>query len=182
MDAAAEVWAIPRSKADVAQSGPPVRELKTRRNALKRDRRAVAGPPNEEEAVRAFALEEVGGPGSLVDVPVPEPGEGQVRIRVAAAGVNPFDNAVMQGYLKDRMEHRFPLIPGMDASGTVEALGEGVTDWSIGNEVFGYGPHDGPCRIRVRRRRRRRDRCDGRSRELPRAARCHARRPSPRDL
>jgi NADPH:quinone reductase-like Zn-dependent oxidoreductase len=91
----------------------------------------------KEEAVRAFALEELGAPGSVVDVPVPEPAEGQVRIRVAAAGLNPFDNAVIQGYLKDRMEHRFPLIPGADASGTVEAIGEGVTDWAVGDEVFG---------------------------------------------
>ena len=76
-------------------------------------------------------------PGSVVEVPVPEPAEGQVRIRVAAAGLNPFDNAVIQGYLKDQMEHRFPLIPGMDASGTVDALGEGVIELAIGDEVFG---------------------------------------------
>ena len=91
----------------------------------------------KEEAMRAFALEELGAAGSVVEVPVPEPAEGQVRIRVAAAGLNPFDNAVIQGYLKDHMEHRFPLIPGADASGTVEALGNGVTDWAIGDEVFG---------------------------------------------
>jgi NADPH:quinone reductase len=87
--------------------------------------------------MRAFAFEELGGPGSIVEVPVPDPAEGQVRIRVAAAGLNPFDNAVVQGYLKDQMEHRFPLIPSADASGTVEALGDGVTDLSIGDEVFG---------------------------------------------
>jgi len=87
--------------------------------------------------MRAFALEELGGLGSVVEVPVPERTEGQVRIRVAAAGLNPFDNAVIQGYLKDQMEHIFPLIPGMDASGTVEALGDGVTEWAIGDEVFG---------------------------------------------
>jgi NADPH:quinone reductase len=87
--------------------------------------------------MRAFALEELGAPGSIVEVPVPEPAEGQVRIRVAAAGLNPFDNAVVQGYLKDQMEHRFPLIPGADASGTVDALGDGVTGWSIGDDVFG---------------------------------------------
>ena len=87
--------------------------------------------------MRAFALQELGRPGSLIDVSEPEPAEGQVRIRVAAAGLNPFDNAVMQGYLKDQMEHRFPLIPGMDASGTVDALGEGVIELAIGDEVFG---------------------------------------------
>jgi NADPH2:quinone reductase len=87
--------------------------------------------------VKAFDIEELGHPGSVHDLPVPEPAEGQVRIRVAAAGLNPFDNAVVQGYLKDRMEHRFPLVPGMDASGTVEALGSGVDGLKVGDEVFG---------------------------------------------
>lgn len=87
--------------------------------------------------MRAFALEELGAPGSVVEVPVPEPAEGQVRIRVAAAGLNPYDSAVIQGYLKDHMEHRFPLIPGMDAAGTVDALGEGVIELAVGDEVFG---------------------------------------------
>ena len=57
--------------------------------------------------MKAFAIDELGRRGSLHDLPDPEPAEGQVRIRVAAAGVNPFDNAVLQGFLKDRMEHRF---------------------------------------------------------------------------
>lgn len=87
--------------------------------------------------MRAFALEELGAPSSIVEIPVPGPAEGQVRIRVAAAGLNPFDNAVIQGYVKDQMEHRFPLVPGADASGTVDALGEGVTGWSVGDDVFG---------------------------------------------
>jgi len=87
--------------------------------------------------MKAFAVDDLGEPGSVRDVPTPEPGQGHVRIRVAAAGLNPFDIAVMQGYLKDRMEHRFPLVPGMDASGTVEATGPGTTTWSVGDEVFG---------------------------------------------
>jgi NADPH2:quinone reductase len=98
---------------------------------------SVSDRKEKEEAMRAFAIEELGTPGSVIEVPVPEPAEGQVRIRVAAAGLNPFDNAVIQGYLKDQMEHRFPLIPGADASGTVEALGEGVIELAIGDEVFG---------------------------------------------
>src|SRR5207247_1439012 len=87
--------------------------------------------------MKAFAIEGFGQPGSLHDVAVPEPGEGQVRVRVIAAGLNPFDHAVVQGYLKDRMEHRFPLVRGMDGSGTGEAVGPGVSDWSVGDEVFG---------------------------------------------
>jgi NADPH:quinone reductase-like Zn-dependent oxidoreductase len=87
--------------------------------------------------MKAFAIDEFGLPGSLHELPVPEPAEGQVRVRVAVAGLNPFDNAVVQGYLKDRMEHRFPLVPGMDGSGTVDAVGSGVSNWSVGDEVFG---------------------------------------------
>src|SRR5437867_13273443 len=87
--------------------------------------------------MRAFAIDELGQPGSIHEVPVPEPVQGLVRIRVAAAGLNPFDGFVVHGYMKNRMEHRFPLIPGADASGTVEAVGEGVTALAIGDEVFG---------------------------------------------
>ena len=87
--------------------------------------------------MKAFALDEFGAPGAVRDLPDPEPGEGQVRIRVAAVGLNPFDNWVLQGALKDQMEHRFPLIPGSDASGTIAAVGPGVTGYAVGDDVFG---------------------------------------------
>jgi NADPH:quinone reductase-like Zn-dependent oxidoreductase len=87
--------------------------------------------------MRAFALDAFGETGSIREVPDLEPGEGQVSIRVAAAGLNPFDNWVLQGALKDDMEHRFPLIPGGDASGTVDAVGPGVIEYVVGDEVFG---------------------------------------------
>jgi NADPH:quinone reductase len=44
---------------------------------------------------------------------------------------------VMQGYMKDHMEHRFPLVPGMDASGTVDSVGDGVEGYAVGDDVFG---------------------------------------------
>jgi NADPH:quinone reductase len=87
--------------------------------------------------MRAFGFDAFGEQGSVRDLPVPDPAEGQLRLRVAVAGLNPFDVAVVQGALKDHMEHRFPLVPGMDASGTVEALGEGVEGYAVGDEVFG---------------------------------------------
>jgi NADPH:quinone reductase len=87
--------------------------------------------------MKAFVIDELGQPGSVRDIPTPEPAAGEVRIRVAAAGVNPFDSAVIQGYLKDQMEHRFPLVPGMDASGTIDVIGEDVSDLKVGDEVFG---------------------------------------------
>jgi NADPH:quinone reductase-like Zn-dependent oxidoreductase len=101
------------------------------------DQAVCPGNDREEGFVKAFAIDEFGGPGSIHEVPVPEPAEGQVLVRVAAAGVNPFDNAVLQGYLKDHMEHRFPLVPGMDAAGTVDAVGEGVDALAVGDRVFG---------------------------------------------
>ncbi len=87
--------------------------------------------------MKAFAFDGFGEQGSVRDLPVPDPAEGQLRLRITVAGANPFDMAVVQGYLKDHMEHRFPLVPGMDGSGTVEALGEGVEGFAVGDEVFG---------------------------------------------
>jgi NADPH:quinone reductase-like Zn-dependent oxidoreductase len=87
--------------------------------------------------MRAFAIDAFGEPGSIHDLPDPEPAEKEVRVRVAAASINPFDNVVLKGYLKDRMEHRFPLIPCGDLAGTVDALGAGVEGFAVGDSVFG---------------------------------------------
>ena len=87
--------------------------------------------------MKAYAIDTFGEPGSVRELPVPEPEEGRLRLRVAVAGLNPFDVAVLQGYLQDRMEHRFPLIPGMDAAGTVDALGDGVEGFALGDRVLG---------------------------------------------
>lgn len=87
--------------------------------------------------MRAYATEGFGQPGSVRDLPVPEPEPGEIRIQVAAAGMNPVDNAVLQGYMKDMAEHRFPLVPGVDASGTIDAVGEDVEGWKVGDSVFG---------------------------------------------
>jgi NADPH:quinone reductase-like Zn-dependent oxidoreductase len=88
--------------------------------------------------MQAFALDEVGKPGSLRELPTPQPQDGQVLVRVHAAGVNPFDVWVTQGYVVGLMEHRFPLIPGVDAAGVVEAVGDKAGDLAVGDEVFGF--------------------------------------------
>src|SRR2546430_10940881 len=87
--------------------------------------------------MRAFALDDFGQSGLIHDLPDPEPAENEVRVRVTAASINPFDNAVLQGYLKGRMEHRFPLVPCGDLAGTVDALGAGVDGVAIGHSGFG---------------------------------------------
>jgi putative PIG3 family NAD(P)H quinone oxidoreductase len=69
----------------------------------------------------------------LAEVPDPEPAAGEVRIRVAAAGVNRADIMQRRGFY-DPPPGTSPF-PGLEASGTVDAVGEGVTDWAVGDEV-----------------------------------------------
>src|SRR5271157_960875 len=87
--------------------------------------------------MRAFIVSEFGNPGSVGERPKPEPIEGQILVRVKAAGVNAMDPIFRAGYAKDFMEHRFPLTPGLDYAGTVEAVGPGVAGIAVGDEVFG---------------------------------------------
>lgn len=90
--------------------------------------------------MRAFAIDSFGEQGSVRDVPAPEPEAGEVLVRVRAAGVNAVDPWVTKGSLKDMMEHRFPLIPGVEASGVVEQVGDGVAGYATGDEVYGVSP------------------------------------------
>lgn len=71
----------------------------------------------------------------LRQVVLPQPGPGQVRLRVKAASVNYPDILMCQG--KYQFKPDLPFTPGMDMAGRVEALGEGVTDWAIGDDVVG---------------------------------------------
>jgi NADPH:quinone reductase-like Zn-dependent oxidoreductase len=60
-----------------------------------------------------------------------------VLVKVVASSMNGFDAATAAGYLQGMMEHRFPLVIGKDFAGTVEALGEGVDAFAVGDAVFG---------------------------------------------
>lgn len=74
----------------------------------------------------------------LTDQPDPKVAPDSVLIRVKAAGVNPVDWKILAGYLDPIMHVHFPLIPGWDVSGVVEAVGMDATEYSVGDEVFGY--------------------------------------------
>src|SRR6202049_2904313 len=87
--------------------------------------------------MRALPFADFADPGSIHELPDPQPAEGQVRVRVRAASMNPFDGFVVQGYMKDRMEHHFPLVPCSDLSGTIDLLGPGVEGFAVGEPVFG---------------------------------------------
>jgi len=87
-----------------------------------------------------------------VDVPEPHAGPGEVRIRVAAAAVNPTDTVFRAGWYRREIEDGLPDIPGMDAAGTIDEVGEGVS-WSVGDEVMAIvlptGPHGGAYAAQV---------------------------------
>ncbi len=74
----------------------------------------------------------------LANLPVPTPGAGEVLLRVRAAALNPLDNHIVAGALEQMFEHRYPLVLGRDASGVVEAVGDGVGDVTVGDEVLGH--------------------------------------------
>jgi NADPH2:quinone reductase len=71
---------------------------------------------------------------SFEDVATPEPGAGQVRIRNRAAGLNFFDILQVQG--KYQVKPPFPFTPGAEAAGVVDAVGDGVTDFHVGDRVL----------------------------------------------
>jgi NADPH:quinone reductase-like Zn-dependent oxidoreductase len=87
--------------------------------------------------MRAIAIHDFGSAPAETDLPAAEPGPAEVLVRVRASSINGFDVAVAAGMLKGMMEHQFPVVLGKDFAGTVEAVGEGVSRFSIGNAVFG---------------------------------------------
>jgi NADPH:quinone reductase-like Zn-dependent oxidoreductase len=70
------------------------------------------------------------------EAPRPTAGAGEVLIRVHATSVNPFDCAVRAGYMSSYFQYTLPVILGTDVSGTVEAVGPGVTNVSLGDVVY----------------------------------------------
>jgi NADPH:quinone reductase-like Zn-dependent oxidoreductase len=88
--------------------------------------------------MKAIRIHKYGGPEVLKyeDAPRPEPQAGEVLVRVHAAGVNPIDWKVREGYMKDLWPHKFPLILGWDLSGVVEEIGTGVSRLKKGDEVY----------------------------------------------
>jgi NADPH2:quinone reductase len=91
------------------------------------------------ELARAVCLDRFGGPEVLgvVKLPVPDMERDDIRIRVRAAAVNPADLVLRAGARAAALtEFGPPYVPGMDAAGTIEAIGDGVTDLAPGDRVM----------------------------------------------
>ncbi|GAA2212013.1 NADP-dependent oxidoreductase [Nonomuraea monospora] len=96
--------------------------------------------------MKAVRFHEFGGPEVLryEDVAQPAPGAGQVRIRVAATSFNGVDGNIRAGYMQGPIPVELPHTPGIDVAGTVEALGDGVDDVAVGDQVVGFLPMTEP--------------------------------------
>ena len=74
----------------------------------------------------------------VADVEVPAPSAGEVVVKVRAAGINPGEAAIRMGALADRFPATFPSGEGSDLAGVVSAIGDGVTEFAVGDEVLGW--------------------------------------------
>jgi NADPH:quinone reductase-like Zn-dependent oxidoreductase len=90
--------------------------------------------------MKAITINDFGGRDKLqlMDLPVPPVKEGEILVQVKAAGVNPVDWKIREGYIKDLFPYEFPIILGWDAAGIVEQAGPKVTRFKEGDEIFAY--------------------------------------------
>jgi NADPH2:quinone reductase len=86
--------------------------------------------------MKAIQVHRFGGPEvlELHEIPAPKPGAGQVLVRVHAIGVNPYDTYMRSGTYA--IKPQLPYIPGSDAAGTVQAIGDGVKKVKPGDRVY----------------------------------------------
>ena len=92
---------------------------------------------------RRIVLTKAGGPNTLAVIPMdmPEPKAGEIRIEVAFAGINFADLLMRLGLYQPRP--KYPFTPGYEMSGTVDAVGEGVTGFTVGQRVVAGLPNGG---------------------------------------
>ena len=95
--------------------------------------------------MRGFVLEDFESePRLRDDLPEPEPGEGELTVRVHSSSVNPIDNVIAGGMMRDYADYRFPIVLGRDFAGVNERVGTGVDSFAAGQEVFGFAPAADP--------------------------------------
>ncbi|HZZ85154.1 MAG TPA: alcohol dehydrogenase [Anaeromyxobacteraceae bacterium] len=93
------------------------------------------------DTMKAYEVPKPGSPFTLVERPVPRPAPAQVRIAVEACGICHSDAYVKGGQFPGLT---LPRVPGHEVVGRVDAVGDGVTTWRVGQRV-GVGWHGGHC-------------------------------------
>lgn len=94
--------------------------------------------------IRVVQIPHAGGDFELVEREVPEPKRGEVRVRVQACGICHSDSFAKDGTFPGIP---YPIVPGHEIAGVIEALGEGVVGWTVGQRVGvgWFGHHCGHC-------------------------------------
>lgn len=89
---------------------------------------------------RAVRFDRYGGREVLyvADIEMPSPGAGEVVVEVRAAGINPGEAGIRMGAMQEIFPATFPSGEGSDLAGVVTAVGPGVTEFSVGDEVLGF--------------------------------------------
>jgi NADPH:quinone reductase len=87
--------------------------------------------------MRAVYISEFNAQLAANDVAAPVPGDGEVLVDVAFSSINGMDAMTWAGYIEGMMPYEMPITLGRDFSGTVAALGGGVTGFEVGEAVFG---------------------------------------------
>jgi NADPH:quinone reductase-like Zn-dependent oxidoreductase len=94
----------------------------------------------EDQPVKAMQIDSFGGADKLHEVTVaePTPDAGQVLVRVNTVGVNPVDAKIRSGAMEAAFPTPLPAVLGVEIAGTVTAVGDGVTEFAVGDDVFGW--------------------------------------------
>jgi NADPH2:quinone reductase len=91
--------------------------------------------------MRAFHLTSFDSPPAIADLPIPAPKAGEIRLKIAACGLNFADLLMRKGTYQDTPQ--LPFVMGMEVAGLVDAVGEGVNAFTIGDRVAVFGGQGG---------------------------------------
>jgi len=89
--------------------------------------------------MKAAQISKAGGDWELIDRAIPEPGAEQVRVKVEACGICHSDALVKEGLWPGL---QYPRVPGHEIAGRIDALGDNVTAWTVGQRVGVFGMAD----------------------------------------
>lgn len=91
--------------------------------------------------MRAFVLSSTDHPPAVTDVPMPVPAAGEIRLNIRACGLNFADLLMARGQYQEKPD--LPFVMGMEVAGTVDAIGEGVTGFTVGQRVAAFAGRGG---------------------------------------
>jgi D-arabinose 1-dehydrogenase-like Zn-dependent alcohol dehydrogenase len=84
------------------------------------------------ESMRSVQVSRPKGPLELVEKDIPEPPGAQVRIKIQACGICHGDSVTKDGLFPGI---QYPRVPGHEIAGVIDSVGEGVTEWKVGQRV-----------------------------------------------